>query len=183
MLEAMNHLPLDAARMRQALAGLDRLMDSPATLVVGGGAAMILAYDHPLATQDVDAFAARGGLRMADLDKLAKRVATELDIEPDWLNSHFETFTGVLPNDYASRLRPVYRGKWLQVQALGPEDLLVMKCFAARDKDLPHARRLLRTKLDLDLVDRHLHSLIERRYPKGERAADYFDDLRDDEGV
>jgi len=179
----MNHRPLDAARLRQALANLDALMASPTTLVVGGGAAMILAYDHPLATQDVDAFAARGGLRMADLDRLAKRVATALDIEPDWLNSHFETFTGVLPNDYASRLRPVYQGKQLQVLALGPEDLLVMKCFAARDKDLPHARRLLRMGVDVDLVDRHLHSLIERRYPKAERAVDYFDDLRDDEGL
>jgi len=169
--------------MRQALAGLDALMSSPATLVVGGGAAMVLAYDHPLATQDVDAFSARGGLRMAELDAFAKRVAADLDIEPDWLNSHFETFTGVLPNDYASRLRAVYEGRFLQVKALGPEDLLIMKCFAGRDKDLPHARRLMRLELDLDVVDRELDQLIQRRYPKAEQAADYFDDLRDDEGV
>jgi len=179
----MSHLPLDAARMRLAIASLDRLMTAPATLVVGGGAAMVLAYDHPLATQDVDAFAARGGLRMADLDKLAKRVGSEMDIEPDWLNSHFETFTGVLPDDYASRLREVFDGAHLRVMALGPEDLLVMKCFAGRDKDLPHARRLVRAGVDTDLIDAHLSSLIERRYPGAEKAADYFDDLRDDEGL
>lgn len=158
-------------------------MSSPARLVVGGGAAMILAYDHPLATQDVDAFAAQGGLRVADLDHLAKQVAAEMDIEPDWLNAHFETFTGVLPDDYGARLRRVFEGAHLTVDALGPEDLLIMKCFAGRDKDLPHARRLIHLADDLDLVDHHLSRLVERRYPKAEQAADYFDDLRDDEGV
>jgi hypothetical protein len=176
-------LPLDAERLRRALDHLDAKLERAAHLVIGGGAAMVLAYDHPLATEDVDAFAARGGLRMAELDSFAKRVATELDIEPDWLNAHFETFTGVLPDDYASRLRRVFEGAHLTVDALGPEDLLVMKCFAGRDKDWPHARRLLRVADDLDIVDRHPSALVDRRYPKADRAADYFDDLRDDEGV
>ncbi len=120
---------------------------------------------------------------MAELDTFAKRVAERLDIEPDWLNSHFETFTGVLPSDYGSRLRSVFEGQRLRVDALGPEDLLVMKCFAGRDKDLPHARRLMRSGAALELVDHHLSELVERRYPGAERAADYFDDLRDDEGL
>jgi hypothetical protein len=169
--------------MRRALELLDAAMQEPARLVVGGGAAMVLAYDHPIATQDVDAFAARGGLRIAELDVLAKRVAKQLDIEPDWLNAHFETFTGVLPSDYATRLRSVYRGHHLQVDALGPEDLLVMKCFAARDKDRPHARKLLKLAADLDLVDRQLALLASKRYPGAQKAADYFDDLRDEAGV
>jgi hypothetical protein len=169
--------------MRQALAALDERLTRPARLVVGGGAAMVLAYDHPLATQDVDAFAAAGGLTIAELDREAKHVAKLLDIEPDWLNAHFETYTGVLPGDYATRLRRVFSGERLIVDALGPEDLLVMKCFAGRDKDRPHARKLLRIANDLSIVDRQLHHLVERRYPKAERAADYFDDLRDAEGL
>ena len=179
----MAHLSLNAERMLAALQALDTKMQAPSRLIVGGGAAMVLAYDHPLATQDVDAFCARGGLRMADLDQMAKAVAAELDIEPDWLNAHFETFTGVLPNDYANRLRNIFQGTHLCADALGPEDLLIMKCFAGRDKDLPHARRLLRIATDLGLVDRHLSALVDRRYPKAGRAADYFDDLRDDEGL
>jgi hypothetical protein len=177
------HLELDRDRSLKALGGLDARMSRPARLIIGGGAAMILAYDHPLATQDVDAFAAKGGLRVADLDALAKEVAAELDLEPDWLNAHFETFTAVLPDDYASRLRRVFEGVYLTADALGPEDLLVMKCFAGRDKDLPHARRLIHLADDLGVVDRQLSGLVERRYPKAERAADYFDDLRDDEGL
>jgi hypothetical protein len=176
----MTRLALDEKRMRRALKALDARMSAAARLVVGGGAAMTLAYDHPMATQDVDAFAAKGGLRIAELSALARAVAEELNVEPDWLNSHFETFTAVLPADYASRLRPVYRGQHLQVDALGPEDLLVMKCFAGRDKDRPHARKLLRVVNDLGVVDRQLELLAQRRYPGAEKAADWLDDLRDE---
>jgi hypothetical protein len=174
---------MDGSLMQQALQELDRRVENTARLVVGGGAAMVLAYQHPLATQDVDAFAAKGGLRLAELDSAAKLVAKELDIEPDWLNSHFETFTGVLPNDYATRLRRVFTGQRLTVDALGPEDLLVMKCFAARDKDRPHARKLLRAATDLNIVDQQLSKLTQRGYPGADKAADFFDDLRDQEGL
>lgn len=179
----MTRLPLDQKRMLRALSLLDQRVVAPAHLVVGGGAAMVLAYKHPIATQDVDAFAAKGGLRMIELDASAREVAEELQIEPDWLNAHFETFTAVLPRDYATRLQSVYRGEHLQVDALGPEDLLVMKCFAGRDKDLPHARKLVRLAKHLSVVDKQLEHLVERRYPGAERAADYFDDLRDEAGL
>lgn len=179
----MTRLALDEKRMRRALKALDARMIAPARLVVGGGAAMTLAYDHPIATQDVDAFAARGGLRIGELSELARAVADELNVEPDWLNSHFETFTAVLPSDYASRLRPILQGKHLRVDALGPEDLLVMKCFAGRDKDRPHARKLLRVARDLSVVDRQLELLSQRRYPGAEKAADWLDDLRDEVDV
>lgn len=176
----MPRLPLDPKRMRQALEALDACASAEARLVIGGGAAMILAYNHPIATQDVDAFAAKGGLRIADLDTMARAVADDLNIDPSWLNAHFETFTAVLPSDYASRLRSVFKGKHLTVDALGPEDLLIMKCFAGRDKDRPHARKLIKLAKQLDVVDRQLEYLVERRYPGAERALDYFDDLRDE---
>lgn len=169
--------------MRRALELLDQRASADARLVIGGGAAMILAYNHPIATQDVDAFAAKGGLRVADLDAMARLVADDLDIEPGWLNAHFETFTVVLPADYATRLRLVFSGKHLRIEALGPEDLLIMKCFAGRDKDLPHARKLIRLAGDLNVVDRQLDYLVSRNYPGAERAVDFFDDLRDEAGL
>ncbi len=179
----MPRLPLDRSRMLRALQMLDASMDQPARLIIGGGAAMTLAYDHPLATQDVDAFAARGGLRLGEIDSAARRVADQLNIASDWLNAHFETFTGVLPSDYAQRLRTVYSGRRLQVDALGPEDLLIMKCFAGREKDRPHARKLITVASDLGIIDRQLELLQSKRYPGAQKAADYFDDLRDEAGV
>jgi predicted nucleotidyltransferase len=179
----MARLPLDKTLMLRALERLDRRLGEAAHLVIGGGAAMTLAYKHPIATQDVDAFAAKGGLRMAELDAAAREVAEELQVAPDWLNAHFETFTAVLPRDYATRLAKVFEGKQLRVDALGAEDLLVMKCFAGRDKDRPHARKLVRLATDLNIVDKQIEYLVERRYPGAERAADYFDDLRDEAGL
>jgi hypothetical protein len=179
----MPRLPLDARRMLQALQALDARAGADACLVIGEDAALILAYQHLTAAERVDAFAAKGGLRMADLDVLSRAVAEELNIEPSWLNAHFETFTGVLPADYATRLRSVFKGKHIQVDALSPEDLLIMKCFAGRDKDRPHARKLIKLASDLALVDRQLEYLVERRYPGAERAVDYFDDLRDEAGL
>lgn len=174
---------LDRGGMLEALRRLDQSLSGSARLVVGGGAAMVLAYDHPLATQDVDAFAARGGLTLAELDAAARRVARDLDIAPDWLNAHFQTFAHVLPPDYASRLRRVYEGEHLRADALGPEDLLVMKCFAGRDKDRPHARKLIRLAKDLGVVERRIAELQDKGIPGADAAADTFDDLRDEVGL
>jgi len=179
----VEYRPLDRRLALRAFAAVDARLDADAHLVIGGGAAMAMAYHHPLSTEDVDAFTAKGGLGMADLDRVARAVALELGLAPDWLNSHFVTFTHVLPRDYGARLREIYRGDHLRVSALGPEDILVMKCFAGRDKDRGHARRLVEGGTDLDLVSAHLDALIERRVPGAQRAADWFDDLRDEVGA
>lgn len=169
--------------MGKAFQELDRAIDKNARLIIGGGAAMVLAYDHPLATQDVDAFCAKGGLTIADLDQASHAIAKKLDIDSDWLNAHFLSFTHVLPSDFVSRLRPVFRGRHLTVEALGPEDILVMKCFAGRDKDRPHAKKLIHLCSDLSIVDDRLSELADKGVLGAEAAADFFDDLRDEEGL
>ena len=170
---------LDGPLMREALAHLDSHLERPLHLIIGGGGAMVLAYNIPLHTQDVDAFPVQSG-QLAAIQATANVVAHELDIAPDWLNQHFETFTFVLPDDYASRLRNVFQGRWLRADALGPEDLLVMKCMAGREKDRPHARRLMREVTDLDVVDRRLSELEQKGIAKAAQACDFFDDLKEE---
>jgi len=167
--------------LRSAFEALDRHAPSATHLVIGGGAAMVAAYDYRPSTRDVvDATSVGGGLGLADLDAAAKRVARELDLEPDWLNPYFEVYTSVLPPDYGTRLVRVYEGERLRVDALGPEDLLLVKCFAGRDRDRPHLRKLLRLAKDLAVVERRLTELGERGVMGASRAADVFDDLRDE---
>jgi hypothetical protein len=178
----MSHRPLDRETMLEAFAALDRALESPARLVAGGGAAMLLAHGYPLSTHDVDAFPARGGLSMGEIGAAAGTVAKDLRIAPDWLNEHFSSFAHVLSPDYGARLVPIFRGERLVVEALGAEDLLLMKCFSGRDKDRPHLLRLMRIAGDLDIVERRLRELIGKRVPGTERAADLFDDLRDEVG-
>jgi len=169
--------PVTVAGLRDAFAALDARLSRPVTLVVGGGAAMMLAYGLPVRTGDVDAYPAGG--RLEDLAKEIREVARALGLAPDWLNPHFETFAHVLPPDYAARLRPVFDGARLRVMALGVEDLLVMKCFAGREKDVGHARALLRRGPDLGIVERRIEELVERGIPGASDAADFLDDIRE----
>jgi predicted nucleotidyltransferase len=168
---------VDAASLSAAFRSLDARLGRPLTLIVGGGTAMMLAYGLPVRTTDVDAYPASG--RLDDLADEIHAVGREVGLAPDWLNPHFETFAHVLPADYSTRLREVFAGERLRVMALGLEDLLVMKCFAGREKDVGHARALLRRGPDLGIVERRIEELAERGLPGAADAADFLDDLQE----
>lgn len=167
--------PLDARQLARAFAALDDRVPRPVTLIVGGGTAMMLAYQLPVRTTDVDAYPRDGDLE--ELRGAILEVAKEQGLAKDWINPWFETFAYVLPADYGARLRPIFEGDRLQVMALGVEDLLVMKCFAGREKDVSHARALLRRKPDLAIVERRLQELSDRGVKGAQDALDFYDDL------
>ncbi len=168
--------------LRRAFAALDADLPGPLTLVVGGGGAMLLAHGLPIATSDVDAYPAAGGLTIEELDPYVKKVAKQVGLPHDWLNPYYATFAHVLPADYGKRLVDVFTGKNLRVRSLGVEDLLVMKCFAGRAKDRSHARALLRRSPDLKIVSDRLEELLEKRVPGAVQALDFFDDLTAEAG-
>ncbi|HUB07506.1 MAG TPA: DUF6036 family nucleotidyltransferase [Myxococcales bacterium] len=168
---------LDEASLRAAFKDLDGRLKAPVRLVVGGGTALMLADHFPVRTTDVDAYPV--GLSMDELDPAIKAVARKLGLPADWINPHFSTFAYVLPPDYRQRLRSIFEGKQLTVEALGPEDLLLMKCFAGRTKDVGHAKALLKRGVDLALVERRLQDLLDKRVPKAQDAMDFLDDLQD----
>ncbi len=168
--------PLTKKIMQEALAALDhKLSRNPApkktNLIVGGGGAMILAHGFPKGTMDVDAIPREGNAE--ELAPLVREVAKDLSLEPDWLNPYFSSFSHTLPPDYAKRLISVYEGKHLKAEALGKEEMLIMKCFAHRAKDIPHARALIREKADLDLVEKRFEELLQKQIP-GTLAAKKF---------
>jgi len=172
---ASRRAPLEAGQLRSAFQALDRLLARPITLIVGGGTAMMLAYHLPVRTTDVDAYPRDGALD--EILPAIRQVAKEHGLPPDWINPWFETFAYVLPADYGARLRPVFEGERLGVAALGVEDLLVMKCFAGREKDVGHARALLKRNPDLGLVERRLQELADRGVSGAQDALDFFDDV------
>ncbi len=163
-------------RMLEALGNLDKKLNHPVTLIVGGGGAMILAYQFPLVTTDIDAVPAQG-TTPSELDPLIKAVALELKIPPDWLNPYYSTFTHVLPSNYGDRLQPISNFENLKVCALSKDDLLIMKCFAGRTKDRPHARALIQGGANTRFVEAHLESLKNRGIPKSEKALDFLDEV------
>ena len=168
-------LYLDRELLVRAFTELDQRLTGPVTLIVGGGTAMMLAHGLPVRTTDVDAYPT--GATLEAIDPAIKEVARRLGLPGDWINPHFATFAHVLPADYGSRLRAVFSGDRLSVQALGAEDLLIMKCFAGRAKDIGHAKALLRCDPDLSIVEARLHALLEKRIPGAREALDFLDDV------
>lgn len=140
---------------------------------------MILAHGYPRGTTDIDAIAR--GVSPGDLDPLVKEIAKELGLPFDWLNPYFSTFSHTLPLDYGLRLKPVYEGDHLKAQALGKEEMLIMKCFAHRLKDVPHARALVRGKADLSIVEGRLDELLRKKIPGAQAAIDFLQEILDSE--
>lgn len=167
-------------KMLEALSALDSILDHPAKLLLGGGGAMVLAYEFPLATHDLDAIFYKSDVTLADLNDQIIQIGADLGIPGDWINPHFETFLYTLPEDYESRLKTIFEGKNLTVNALSLEDLLVLKCFAGREKDIPHARALIKKGADVDFAESHIHKMLEKGIPKSEEARDFLEDLLDE---
>lgn len=166
--------------MLKAFEGLDKRLKVKAKLLLGGGGAMVLAHGFPLATHDLDAMFYKSPVTEAEVQTEIRKVANILDLPKDWLNSHFQTFLYTLPPDYNSRLKKIYEGRHLEVNALGLEDLLILKCFAGREKDIPHARALIKKGADTDLAEKHIRQLLDQSIPKAREAIDFLNDLLDE---
>ena len=175
--------PLTKKIMLDSLSLLDQKMKEKnfdsLTLIMGGGGAMILAHGFPQGTTDIDAIPK--GVSPEVLSELVREVAQELGIAPDWLNPYFSTFSHTLPHDYQLRLKNVFKGKYLSVEALGKEEMLIMKCFAHRAKDRPHARALIKGKVDLDLVFARIEELKKKKIPGAEVALAFLEELQDED--
>ncbi|MBI3535143.1 MAG: hypothetical protein HY072_06625 [Deltaproteobacteria bacterium] len=162
-------------KMLEAFRLLDQILKQEVTLIMGGGGSMILAHGFHLGTADIDAIPK--GIELNELDPLVKQIAKKLEIAPDWLNPYFSTFSHTLPLDYGDRLIEVFSGKKLKVLALGKEEMLIMKCFAHRQKDIPHAKLLIKKSTDIKMVESHIEGLMKKRIPGAQDALDFLDDV------
>lgn len=168
---------LSKVLLLSAFSRLDELLSHSTTLILGGGSAMILAHQFPLATSDVDAIPR--GIEPADLEPLVKKIAVEKNLPGDWLNPHFAQFAFTIPSDFGDRLIRVFSGSHLFVDALGKEDMLILKCFAHRKKDIAHARKLLQLGADLEIVESQIELLLRKKIKGAQDAFDFLDDLLD----
>jgi hypothetical protein len=175
MTESKSEKPISLKIMKQAFTALDKKLNAPLILIMGGGGAMISAHDYPLATTDVDAIPK--GLDVHEIAELSKQIAQELHLPSDWLNCYFSTFAFVILPDYAENLIEVFKGKFLTVSALSKEDMLIMKCFAHRPKDVGHAKSLVKKGANLKKVEQQIEFLKSKKIPEAKAALDFLDDI------
>jgi len=120
---------LTRARITQALRRLGELAhEQQVTLEVSlyGGAVFTLVYGSRDATKDVDAV-----VRQSEIaQKLALKVAQELDLPEDWLNDQVKLF--LAEKEQKRRLRDVDFGPGLRVSVPTAAYLLAMKLRACR---------------------------------------------------
>ena len=69
------------------------------------------------------------------------------------------------------------RQKEVQAQWGNKEDLFIMKCFAHRPKDIPHAKALLKKGLNLKIVENRITELEEKKIPGCLAATEFLDEL------
>ena len=170
---------LSKTRVLKALKRLDELAPKTFEMVIGGGVAMLCAYDSPLHTWDVDAILKH--ITLDQIKKAATQVAKELNLPADWLNSWFSSFTHNLPPDFSDRLQLIFKGKKITGYALGKEDLLILKCCAHRTKDKGHARLLIRKKTNHRFVMKHLEQLLRKKLLPDAKPIEFLEDLLDEE--
>jgi hypothetical protein len=171
----MTEKPISLAIMKKAFTMLDERLDRPVTLIMGGGGAMIFAHGFNLATTDVDAIPK--GIEIHELDQISRAIAIELNLPSDWLNGYFSTFSYVILPDFNQNLIRVFAGKQLAVDCLSREDMLIMKCFAHRPKDVSHAKALLKLGVDLPKIEKHIEAMKAKRIGEAQKALDFLDDL------
>ena len=160
---------------------LGELAPTPFEMIIGGGTAMLCAYDSPLQTFDVDAVLKN--INIKELEKAVWQVSKEMNLPRDWVNSWYKSFTHILPLDFSKRLKLIVKSPKITAYALGSEDLLIMKCFAHRAKDIGHARILIRKKADYQFVLNYLEHLIEKKILPNRKSVEFLEEILDQEGL
>lgn len=148
------------------------------TLTVGGGGAMLLEYNYPGSTVDIDAVPTQ--IEFEELKPYMEEVSRELKIAPDWLNPYYQAFTIYLPKDAKERMHETFQGKVIKIKTLGLEEVLLMKLMAGRSKDLGHIKHLMKLSPNLRIIEDRIEELLKLFPKEASRAQDLLDDLQDE---
>jgi hypothetical protein len=157
-----------------ALAALGQRVSTPVTLVLGGSAALILADVLQRPTDDGDIVMSEPGLDQ--LQPLIRDVADAEQLPPGWLNGSIQSYAYILPRDYTNRLVTLATFGRLHVSLLSRRDVLLMKAYGMRARDVADIRALAPTADELAFV-RHEATRIAIREPeKGREMRAFLDE-------
>lgn len=134
----------------EALSALGRLAPGPVSLVLGGSAALILSNDLPRPTDDGDVVTSEPGL--GELQALIREIADSEGLPAGWLNGSIQSYTYLLPADYTARLIAMPPFNRLQVRLLSRRDVILMKVYGMRPRDIDDLRAIRPTLDELAFV-------------------------------
>ncbi|HTA75364.1 MAG TPA: DUF6036 family nucleotidyltransferase [Gemmatimonadaceae bacterium] len=122
---------LSRTQLEGALAALGTTCRDDTTILLGGSAALILTNALERGTND------------------------------GWLNGSVQSYVEVLPPDYDTRVKTLRPFGRLSVSLLGRRDVIVMKFFSDRPKDLRDLEQIAPTAAELAFTARELPRLAK----------------------
>ena len=162
--------------LRRALLRLGRTLPEPASITLGGSAALLLAGELDRRTDDGDVV--ESSVDFARLLDSVRKVEMIEQAPAGWLNTSIQSYTHVLPADFRTRLVRLPRMGRLDVSLLGRPDVVLMKAYAGRERDLQDLIAVAPSPEELAFVERHAPRIAEREPAKAAEMRDVVTDLR-----
>jgi len=154
---------MDSLTVQEALKRLGTALDVPGDveiLLVGGAAAMLTGVLPPSrTTTDCDVINYEPKQAMARVETAAERVAGELDLSPNWLNSDVQLRADTLPDGWEERRIHVGTYGRLSVWAASRPDLIAMKVVAGRDQDIEDLVAMRVRRDEIPFIETYLSRL------------------------
>ncbi|HEY5087294.1 MAG TPA: DUF6036 family nucleotidyltransferase [Gemmatimonadaceae bacterium] len=157
-----------------ALEALGKRATVPVSLVLGGSAALILGDTLQRPTDDGDVVTSEPGFDQ--LGPLIRDVADAERLPPGWLNESIQSYTYILPPDYTTRLVTVPPFGRLHVSLLSRRDVLLMKVYGMRPRDIEDMRALVPTTDELAFVAAQITHIAMKEPEKAQDMRDFLDE-------
>jgi hypothetical protein len=157
-----------------ALEALGKRATEPVSLVLGGSAALILGDTLQRPTDDGDVVTSEPGFDQ--LGPLMRDVADAEHLPPGWLNESIQSYTYILPPDYTMRLVTLPPFGRLHVWLLSRRDVLLMKVYAMRPRDIEDIRALAPTTDELAFVAAQVTRIAMQEPEKAQDMRDFLDE-------
>jgi hypothetical protein len=145
---------MTSAALWAALTRLGSTLREPASLTLGGSAALLLTGMLDRLTDDGDVVESS-----VDFGRLLDAVRTVEVVEQTpsgWLNTSIQAYTHVLPDDFRTRLVRLPLLQQLDVSVLGRSDVILMKVYAHRPRDLQDLLAVTPTPEELAFVEQSM---------------------------
>lgn len=154
-------MPLDLTRadLEGALTALGAMCREDTTVLLGGSAALILTNALRRGTDDGDVIASHPDL--GQLQGAIRAVAHNRGLPDGWLNGSVQSYLEVLPTGYETRAKTLPRFGRLSVSLLSRRDVIVMKFYSGRPKDLSDLEQIAPTAAELAFAARELPRLAK----------------------
>jgi len=163
-------------KLNRALNALGSRRNTRTEIIIGGAAAMILSGELARTTSDCDVIFSDPEIGQMQED--IRSVADSLNLTAGWLNGSVQSYLDILPPDYRTRLKTLPTQGNLRISVLHRQDVLVMKFFAGRVRDMADIAALRPTESELDFVRSEIPRLERLDAARATRLGSMLDEFR-----